>query len=238
MSAPVAPRPPPTTTAPGISRASSASSPSPSTTLRQHHPPGARSPGRRRGRGWPGHQGPVASSSCRNGLRPRDRRTHRRAQRCLCHQRRAQDGHQGVQHLRAHLRRPAVGGGEPAKGWLLGEVHNGIAQMFKVIENARMMVGTKAIATLVDRLPQRFRLRQDPRAGLRPDPGGRQDRASGHDHPSPRRTPLADDAEVLRRGDALLVIYTASWQDRVRGRARRREDDLAACGSTTCCCRS
>ncbi|MGV3561790.1 MAG: acyl-CoA dehydrogenase family protein, partial [Nocardioides sp.] len=43
---------------------------------------------------------------------------------------------------------PAVGGGEPAKGWLLGEVHNGIAQMFQVIENARMMVGSKAIATL------------------------------------------------------------------------------------------
>src|SRR4029077_1304635 len=37
---------------------------------------------------------------------------------------------------------------EPAKGWLLGEVHDGIAQMFQVIENARMLVGTKAIATL------------------------------------------------------------------------------------------
>ncbi|KAA8890960.1 acyl-CoA dehydrogenase [Nocardia colli] len=40
------------------------------------------------------------------------------------------------------------GNGIPAKGWLVGEVHNGIAQMFDVIENARMMVGTKAIATL------------------------------------------------------------------------------------------
>ncbi|WP_431971498.1 acyl-CoA dehydrogenase [Nocardia sp. bgisy134] len=40
------------------------------------------------------------------------------------------------------------GHGIPAKGWLVGDVHNGIAQMFKVIENARMMVGTKAIATL------------------------------------------------------------------------------------------
>ncbi|MET8774039.1 acyl-CoA dehydrogenase [Nocardia sp. NPDC004654] len=40
------------------------------------------------------------------------------------------------------------GHGVPAKGWLVGEVHNGIAQMFDVIENARMMVGTKAIATL------------------------------------------------------------------------------------------
>ncbi len=38
--------------------------------------------------------------------------------------------------------------GKPAIGWLVGDVHNGIAQMFKVIEYARMMVGTKAIATL------------------------------------------------------------------------------------------
>ena len=38
--------------------------------------------------------------------------------------------------------------GVPAKGWLVGEVHDGIAQMFDVIEQARMMVGTKAIATL------------------------------------------------------------------------------------------
>ena len=38
--------------------------------------------------------------------------------------------------------------GVPAKGWLVGEVHEGIAQMFDVIEQARMMVGTKAIATL------------------------------------------------------------------------------------------
>ncbi|WP_063043849.1 acyl-CoA dehydrogenase [Nocardia pseudovaccinii] len=38
--------------------------------------------------------------------------------------------------------------GIPAVGWLAGEVHNGIAQMFKVIEDARMMVGTKAIGTL------------------------------------------------------------------------------------------
>ncbi|CAM3173291.1 acyl-CoA dehydrogenase [Prescottella defluvii] len=40
------------------------------------------------------------------------------------------------------------GHGVPAQGWLVGEVHNGIAQMFDVIEHARMMVGTKAISTL------------------------------------------------------------------------------------------
>ncbi|MGV0836760.1 acyl-CoA dehydrogenase [Mycolicibacterium thermoresistibile] len=38
--------------------------------------------------------------------------------------------------------------GTPALGYLVGDVHQGIAQMFKVIEYARMMVGTKAIATL------------------------------------------------------------------------------------------
>jgi alkylation response protein AidB-like acyl-CoA dehydrogenase len=37
---------------------------------------------------------------------------------------------------------------DPAIGYLVGEVHDGIAQMFNVIEMARMMVGTKAIATL------------------------------------------------------------------------------------------
>ncbi|NLG22572.1 MAG: acyl-CoA dehydrogenase [Actinomycetales bacterium] len=36
----------------------------------------------------------------------------------------------------------------PAVGTLLGDDHNGIAQMFHIIEYARMLVGTKAIATL------------------------------------------------------------------------------------------
>jgi alkylation response protein AidB-like acyl-CoA dehydrogenase len=40
------------------------------------------------------------------------------------------------------------GHGVPATGWLVGDSHNGIAQMFKIIEYARMMVGTKAIGTL------------------------------------------------------------------------------------------
>ena len=36
----------------------------------------------------------------------------------------------------------------PAVGTLLGDTHDGIAQMFRVIEHARMLVGTKAISTL------------------------------------------------------------------------------------------
>src|SRR5260370_6517731 len=41
-----------------------------------------------------------------------------------------------------------VGADEPAIGTLVGDVHDGIRQMFLIIEHARMMVGTKAIATL------------------------------------------------------------------------------------------
>src|SRR3954464_15807465 len=35
------------------------------------------------------------------------------------------------------------GADAPAQGWLLGDVHDGIRQMFLIIEYARMMVGTK-----------------------------------------------------------------------------------------------
>ncbi|QDQ98486.1 acyl-CoA dehydrogenase [Tomitella fengzijianii] len=59
----------------------------------------------------------------------------------------------GVEHkmgLKASATCEVTFGGHdvPAVGWLVGEVHNGIAQMFDVIEHARMMVGTKAIGTL------------------------------------------------------------------------------------------
>ncbi len=40
------------------------------------------------------------------------------------------------------------GAGHPAVGTLVGGVHDGIRQMFRIIEYARMMVGTKSIAAL------------------------------------------------------------------------------------------
>jgi alkylation response protein AidB-like acyl-CoA dehydrogenase len=89
--------------------------------------------------------------------------------------------------------------GTSAKGWLLGDVHDGIAQMFQVIEYARMMVGTKAI---VHGLPERAGLRQGASPGFRPAEPAEQDRASRHHHPPPRRAALADAAKGLRRGVA------------------------------------
>ena len=40
------------------------------------------------------------------------------------------------------------GAGEPCVGYLVGGVHDGIRQMFKVIEDARLLIGCKSAATL------------------------------------------------------------------------------------------
>src|SRR5215218_9816492 len=110
---------------------------------------------------------------------------------------------------------PDVGGGEPARGWLHGDVHDGIAQMFQVIENARMMVGTKAIATLstgylnaLDFAKQRVQGADLTRATDKTAP-----RVPITHHPDVRRSLMTQKsfAEAMRS----LVLYTASWQDRV-----------------------
>ncbi len=110
---------------------------------------------------------------------------------------------------------PGVGGGEPARGWLLGEVHNGIAQMFQVIENARMMVGTKAIATLstgylnaLDFAKERVQGADLTEAADKTAP-----RVTITHHPDVRRSLMTQKSfsEAMRS----LVLYTASWQDRV-----------------------
>jgi alkylation response protein AidB-like acyl-CoA dehydrogenase len=111
---------------------------------------------------------------------------------------------------------PGVGGGEPARGWLLGEVHNGIAQMFQVIENARMMVGTKAIATLstgylnaLDYAKSRIQGADLTQSGDKTAP-----RVTITHHPDVRRSLMVQKsfAEAMRA----LVLYTASWQDKVQ----------------------
>src|SRR3954467_14209563 len=123
---------------------------------------------------------------------------------------------------------PGVGGGEPARGWLLGEVHDGIAQMFQVIENARMMVGTKAIATLstgylnaLEFAKERVQGADLTRASDKTAP-----RVTITHHPDVRRSLMTQKsfAEAMRS----LVLYTASWQDQVKIAEHHGEkDDLA-----------
>jgi alkylation response protein AidB-like acyl-CoA dehydrogenase len=110
---------------------------------------------------------------------------------------------------------PGVGGGEPAVGWLLGEVHDGIAQMFQVIENARMMVGTKAIATLSTGYLNAlgFAKERIQGADLTQAADKTAPRVTITHHPDVRRSLMTQKsfAEAMRS----LVLYTASWQDRV-----------------------
>ncbi len=74
------------------------------------------------------------------------------------------------------------GAEHPAVGTLIGDVHDGIRQMFMIIEFARMMVGTKAIAALSTGYLNALDYARDPGPGRRPDADDRQGRAARHDH--------------------------------------------------------
>src|SRR5918995_482590 len=106
-------------------------------------------------------------------------------------------------------------GDNPAKGWLLGEVHAGIAQMFQVIEYARMMVGTKAIATLSTGYLNALEYAKTRVQG--PDLTRAADKTAPRvpitHHPDVRRSLMTQKA--FAEGLRALVLYTASIQDRV-----------------------
>ena len=103
----------------------------------------------------------------------------------------------------------------PARGVLVGEVHDGIRQMFKVIEYARMLVGTKAISTLstgyLNALAYARERIQGPdlaRAGDKTAP-----RVPIIRHPDVRR--MLADCKAHVEGMRALVYYAASVQDRI-----------------------
>jgi len=103
--------------------------------------------------------------------------------------------------------------GRPAVGWLVGDSHNGIAQMFKVIEYARMMVGTKAIATLstgylnaLDYARTRVQGADLTRMTDKSAP-----RVTIVHHPDVRRALLTQKAYA--EGLRALYLYTAAHQD-------------------------
>ena len=103
----------------------------------------------------------------------------------------------------------------PAVGYLLGEVHDGIAQMFRIIEYARMLVGTKAIATLSTGYLNALDYAKERVQGA--DLATMADKASPRvtitHHPDVRRSLMLQKsyAEGLRA----LMLYAASLQDTV-----------------------
>ncbi|GAC58910.1 putative acyl-CoA dehydrogenase [Gordonia hirsuta DSM 44140 = NBRC 16056] len=105
--------------------------------------------------------------------------------------------------------------GTPAVGWLVGETHSGIAQMFDVIEHARMMVGTKAISTLstgylnaLDYAKQRVQ-----GADLTQMTDKAAPRVTITHHPDVRRALMTQKAYA--EGLRAVYLYTASHQDPV-----------------------
>jgi alkylation response protein AidB-like acyl-CoA dehydrogenase len=121
-----------------------------------------------------------------------------------------------------------LGGKRPAVGWLVGGVHEGIAQMFKIIEYARMMVGTKAIATLstgylnaLDYAKNRVQSADLTRMTDKTAP-----RVTITHHPDVRRSLMLQKAYA--EGLRALYLYTATYQDAVLEAEARGEHDQVA----------
>ena len=106
--------------------------------------------------------------------------------------------------------------GVPAVGYLLGEVHNGIAQMFQVIEYARMMVGTKAIGTASAGYLAALEYAKERVQGA--DLAQMLDKTAPRvtitHHPDVRRSLMLQKAYA--EGLRAVYTYTATWQDRIR----------------------
>ena len=116
----------------------------------------------------------------------------------------------------------------PAVGYLVGEVHDGIAQMFQVIEYARMMVGTKAISTLSTGYLNALEFAKTRVQG--PDLAQMTDKSAPRvtiiNHPDVRIMLMRQKAWA--EGMRALVLYTASVQDAIElAAASGTQDDLS-----------
>ena len=105
------------------------------------------------------------------------------------------------------------GADHPAVGTLVGDVHDGIRQMFVIIEFARMMVGTKAIATLstgyLNALD--FAMTRVQGADLTQMTDKTAPRVTIIHHPDIRRMLMLQKAYA--EGMRALILYTATLQD-------------------------
>ncbi|HWU86255.1 MAG TPA: acyl-CoA dehydrogenase [Kofleriaceae bacterium] len=108
-----------------------------------------------------------------------------------------------------------LGDGAPCRGLLLGEVHRGIAQMFHVIEYARMGVGTKSMSTLSTAYGNALAYARVRKQGA--DLTQQTDKAAPRveilRHPDVRR--MLMEQKAFAEGLRALVLWTAHVQDRV-----------------------
>ncbi|HET9624413.1 MAG TPA: acyl-CoA dehydrogenase [Kofleriaceae bacterium] len=108
-----------------------------------------------------------------------------------------------------------LGDGAPCRGLLLGEVHQGIAQMFHVIEYARMAVGTKSMATLSTAYGNALAYTRERKQGaeLARQADKSAPRVEILRHPDVRRMLMLQKA--FAEGLRAMVLWTASVQDQV-----------------------
>ena len=106
-------------------------------------------------------------------------------------------------------------GDAPCRGLLVGEAHEGIRQMFQVIEQARMMVGVKSMATLstayLNALQYAKERVQGPNLLRAADKTAPKVRII--EHPDVRRMLMTQKAHA--EGMRALALFTASIQDEV-----------------------
>ncbi|WP_159944723.1 MULTISPECIES: acyl-CoA dehydrogenase [unclassified Nocardiopsis] len=102
----------------------------------------------------------------------------------------------------------------PAIGYLVGDKHDGIRQMFLIIEYARMMVGTKAIATLSTGYLNALEYAKERVQGNDMAGGKNSPKVTITHHPDVRRSLMTQKAyvEAMRA----LVLYTATQQDAIQ----------------------
>lgn len=120
------------------------------------------------------------------------------------------------------------GADKPAVGYLVGNVHDGIAQMFKVIEQARMFIGVKSMATLSTAYLNALAYAKDRVQGG--DITKIMDKTSPRvriiDHPDVRRSLMMQ--KCIAEGMRALVLYGAWIQDQVELKGGHGNAEAAA----------
>src|ERR1700760_3180920 len=120
------------------------------------------------------------------------------------------------------------GGERPAVGTLVGDVHDGIRQMFQVIEHARMVIGVKAIATLSTGYLNALEYAKNRFQGA--DLTQMLDKAAPRvtitHHPDVRRMLMLQ--KSYAEGMRALVLYNATIQDTIQQAAAEGRPDPAS----------
>ena len=150
---------------------------------------------------------------------------------------RAQDGHQRLGHVRAQLRRERR---LPRRAWSAAAEHQGMRQMFQMMNGARIAVGVQGLAVASTRLPQRARVREGAQAGRHS--------IQNWKDPNAPRVPIIEHADVRRmlldmkahvEGIRALAVKLAMHTDTspARWRARTTTRPPTTRARSICSCR-